>query len=313
MPDLIDTLAQRLDAQVRNDRRYHADCPFCGKEAKRAQKHFSFVDAGYKCWVCDASGSLARLASHLAISAPVAATPRPVRPARPVPARPWQQQTEAYLRRFGEALDRVPAWESYKPLDLDTIARFRLGVGVLPSSRCQHRRLIVPVFDGDRVVAFHGRAFLPGDDDAKWLTSGGSRKDVLYNAQLLRPGAFVIIAENMIDCLLAMQCDPTCVAISSGGVNWRDEWTAQIAASRPEQVLVWLDNDLVGNPNQRTYRALAAQWRRERQIEPPEPRGPKIANDLLAAGLNARCYQWPASTPAKYDLGSALMAEMAVA
>jgi hypothetical protein len=49
---------------------------------------------------------------------------------------------------------------AYKPLSLDSILRWKLGVGILPSSRCEKRRLILPVFDGGRLVAFHGRAYL---------------------------------------------------------------------------------------------------------------------------------------------------------
>lgn len=46
---------------------------------------------------------------------------------------------------------------------------------------------------------------------------------------------------------------------------------------------------------------------------PPEPHGPQIANDLLQAGVRASVYRWPAGTPAKADLGWALMSEQRAA
>lgn len=318
MNDLLATLSTRLHAEQRRDGRQHADCPFCGKEMKRAQKHFSFCDAGYICFVCDAKGSLVALAAHLELGG-IYVRPQP-QPAQPRAPRQWQTRPDFYLEQFGGAFDRISAWQGYKPLTLDTIARFRLGVGRLPSSRCDQRRLIVPVFDSGQVVAFHGRAFLSGDDDAKWLTSGGSRKDVLYNAHLLTPGATVIICENLVDCLLAMQARDV-IAVAGGGVAWRDDWTQQIAASHPQLVLVALDNDLAGWPNEPTRCALLRAWGYEMQARlaagtiramptPPKPNGPRIASALLAAGVrHVTGPNWPTGTPPKYDLGSDLIRE----
>lgn len=305
MTDLLTLLAQRLQADERRDGRQHCDCPFCGKEAKRGQTHFSFCDAGYTCWVCGAKGGLVALARHLDLRSDAPITPRAPKDT-PEP-RHWQTDARV-LATYTSALDTVTRWQAYKPLSLDAIARARLGVGVLPSSRSRHRRLIVPVFDGGRLVALHGRAYLPDDTDAKWLTAGGSRKDVLYGADRLTPGADVVICENMVDALLAMDSLPGIVALAGGGVSWRDEWTQQIAASRPARVLMWLDNDLVGCPNAPTYAALARQWQQQRPgVAVPEPRGPQIANELLAAGVSARVYRWPASAPMRADLGWMLM------
>lgn len=306
MTDLLTTLAARLDAELRRDGRYHADCVFCGKPAMKHQKHFSFCEAGYYCFVCDAKGGLGALAAHLEVPH-TNPSPRP----RPVlaPPRPRHWQTDPrVLTAIGGALDTVTRWQAYKPLTLDTIARARLGVGVLPASRCAQRRLILPVFECGRLVALHGRAYHADDTDAKWLSAAGSRKDVLYGADGLRPGATVIICENMVDSLLAMQTRPDVVAVAGGGVSWRDEWTARIARCRPDAVIVWLDNDLAGWPNEATYARLRAAWLRERGVEPPAPRGPQIGQALLDAGVRrVRGPHWPHHTPAKADLGWALM------
>lgn len=306
-------------------REYHADCPFCGKEVKAKQTHFSVFQKQhewlFKCHVCGEAGGMGKLAHQLGVAN---VAPRTYQRHQEAPKpRTWQQNPTHYLTRFCESLDRVDRWQSYKPLTLDSIGRYRLGVGVLPSSRCSYRRLIVPVFDGSTVVAFHGRAFLPDDTDAKWLTSGGSRKDVLYNGQALAPGATVIICENLIDCILAMQQRPDVVAVASGGVGWTSEngerWLEQIAASRPKQVIVWFDNDLPGQANEPTRHNLERQWRVEQArrlaagaikspLPPPEPVGPTIANALLKLRQRVHLYQWPRSAPAKADLGWALTA-----
>lgn len=301
-------LCDQLHAQPDRKGEVWIDCPWCG----RGDQHFSFSVRGYRCFKCGQKGkSLAAIATQLH-TGPVVER-QAERRQRPVEPRQWQTDARV-LARYTGALDTLTAWSGYKPLTIESIARARLGVGVLPSSRSRHRRLILPVFAGGQLVALHGRAFLPGDDDAKWLTAGGSRKDVLYGADALRPGTVVIVCENFVDTLLAQQARLDVVAVAGGGVSWREEWTAQIAASRPRHVLVWLDNDLVGCPCPSTYAQLRAAWLREHPgTTPPEPKGPQIANELLAAGVRASVYRWPAGTPAKADLGWALMQERVAA
>jgi hypothetical protein len=150
------------------------------------------------------------------------------------------------------------------------------------------------------------------DTDAKWLTAGGSSsKQVLFNGDLLRPGATVVVCENFVDCILAMQAASDIVAVAGGGASWQETWTQQIAASRPKQVLIWLDHDLAGNGNAATTRPSCSP--RGSGSNPqatqhvPEPSGPKIANALLEAGVKASVYQWPKGTPPKADVGAALM------
>ena len=294
---LFDQLCDQLHAAPDRKGEVWVDCPSCGKDGK----HFSFNETTGHCFACDYSGSLRQIAALLgAVDRPA---PRVQRQEPPKP-RQWQQAPERYLEGYCAAFDRVQAWSSYKPLTLDSIARFRLGVGVLPASRCTARRLILPVFDGGRVVAFHGRAYLPDDTDAKWLTAGGSSKQVLFNIDLVRPGATVVICENFVDAILAMQARPGIVAVAGGGASWQEHWTAQLAQARPARVKVWLDHDLAGNGSRYHHAALVALWRERNPTGiPPEPRGPKIANDLLAAGISASVYAWPKHTPLKADIG----------
>lgn len=313
---LFDTLCEQLHVEPDSRGEVWIDCPSCGKD----RKHFSFSeDHGGHCFACDYNGSLAAIAELLRIQPDERA--QPARRAQKAQApRDWQQRPEYYLERYGAALNRVQAWQAYKPLSLDSIARYRLGVGRLPASRCEHPRLVLPVFDvAGRCVALHGRAYLPQDTEAKWLSAGGSSKQVLFNLAAVRPGCDVAICENFVDAILVQQCYPEVVAVAGGGASWQDEWTQQLAQYRPRAVLVLLDNDLAGWPNQITYNELLARWHEEMAGRllagtipsiptPPEPRGPKIATALLAAGLRrVRGPNWPRGTPAKWDIGSELM------
>lgn len=312
---LFDTLCAQLHAEPDRKGECWIDCPSCGKD----KKHFSFnAERGGHCFSCDYSGSLKAIAELLSITPDERA--RPVRRAER-PARPdlWQKQPDRWLSRYGAALDRVTRWQEYKPLSLDSINHYRLGVGKLPmwSEKHErwyeypHRRLIVPVFDvGDhRCVALHGRAFGANDTGAKWLSATGSSKRVLFNLAAVRPGCDVVICENFVDAILVQQCYSEAVAVAGGGASWQEQWTRHLAERRPRAVLVLLDNDLAGWPNEPTYHALSAAWRRERPDKPlPEPRGPKIATALLAAGVHTvRGPNWPRGTPAKWDIGSELM------
>jgi hypothetical protein len=171
------------------------------------------------------------------------------------------------------------------------------------------------VFESGKVVAFHGRAFLPADQDDKWLCAGGSNKKVLFLTGEPRPGCSIVIVENYVDAILAWQCESTHCYIALGGLSWQPEWADRIAEARPRGVLVWLDNDGVGCPNEETYHLWRAEWLEKARtrgadmarLKCPEPRGPKIANDLLAAGVRASIYRWPNGTPMRADMGSELM------
>lgn len=257
-------------------------CPECGKPPKRGQTHFSFSQRGGYCFCCGHRTSLAGLAKRLELGdiAPIA-----LPPPRPRTPRPWQSEPEKYVARYVSALDRVSAWTAYRPLTLDTIARWQLGVGRLPSSKCAHRRLVVPIRRDGKVVALAGRAFCcpPTCEAARWTLAGGS-EFALFGLDGVGEGSTVIVVENRADAVLACQEWPDYVTVAKGSANvWKPEWTEAFIARRPALVRFWPDNDEAG------YAGAA--------------RG---ANELLDAGLRADVVRWAASYPAKYDLGSFL-------
>ena len=320
---LFDQLCHQL--QVQPDRRGECwvDCPQCGKGGK----HFSFNEKTGHCFACDYSASLRQIAELLGTADRPA--PRVVRPVAAPRPDFWQREPARWLDRYCAALDRLARWQAYKPLTLESIARYRLGVGKLPmwsEDRQQwyewpHRRLIVPLWGDGQIVGFYGRACSTDDHGPKWLGASGTDKSHLFLVGELAHGGTLVIAENYIDAILASQAEPSATYAAIGGATWRDAWTKQIAAARPARVLVWLDHDLAGNGSRYHHAELLAAWRAsivERRTanpalgqrpwpQPPEPRGPKIANDLLAAGVRASVYEWPKGTPLKADIGYLLM------
>jgi hypothetical protein len=180
-------------------------------------------------------------------------------------------------------------------------------------------RLLAPFISGGHIVGITGRA-LPGDDGPKWITASTSTI-CLDGLEDVQAGDTVIWCENRTDRLLIRQERPDVRPVASGGLSWRPEWLQEMKRRQPRHILIWLDNDLAGCPSSDTYITMRAQWEQAMRQRvkagkiprvPPfqEPRGPQLANELLALGLKVSCYQWPRGTPAKYDVGSALMSEI---
>jgi hypothetical protein len=310
--ELFAGLAATVHAEPDRRGHIHVACPECGKEARRGTTHFSFSERGGHCFVCGYSASLWKLAEALQATPMQPARIHQIRQEPPRP-RHWQSNPQAYLDVFLGHPERLQLWQAYKPLTIDTIARWQLGVGILPSSQCQHRRLIYPVKVAGQIVGFRGRALTCGCP--KWLTAGGSQT-VLFGLELVTPQSTVIVVENPVDAILASQVEPSIVAVAStaGATTWRQEWTAELAARRPELVLVWLDHDLAGNGSRWHHAEMVAAWqaRNPKAKHPPVANGPRIANVLREVGIRAVVYEWPKGTPAKYDIGSALAAQVLV-
>jgi hypothetical protein len=235
--------------------------------------------------------------------------------------------------------DRYQWWAEYKPILPRTVDLFDLGLGSLDqfntlgfhTSRCIHSRITYPVRNrAGQVRAIRGRSLLsPPCCGDSWMSMAGSEvllwEPALNFSTRWNMGTYltgtpdeIVICENPVDAMLAWQEGVYAVAGTGGAGTWRDEWTARLVELAPKQVVVWMDNDLAGCPNQETYWHQVGQWwakMRQRLAEgaiktlppkAPEPNGPKIANKLLKVGLKARCYSWPAGTPPGHDLGALL-------
>jgi len=98
-----------------------------------------------------------------------------------------------------------------------------------------------------------------------------------------------------------------------------DAWLQLIAAAKPKSVLIWLDNDLIGNPNEETRELLLARWiakMRAKGVEPTpqmiehqrtKAMGPKLVKALQALGVPTRAKEWASGTVPKMDMGQYLI------
>lgn len=336
MADLLTALLDRLGASLDHNGRAHADCPFCGADGfsrtGRAAYHFYVYDLpgrqGACCQVCGWRGSYRDLADHFDLHGYAPPAPREQIPVAPAP---WTHpgalaHYRAFQRRQWPAVAR--AWQAYKPLDELTIETADLGLGRLPmwSERKRawymHRfdRLIVPLIADGQLVGLRGRAIDPADDGPKWLTASTSTS-VLMGLDAVTPGSIVVWCENLVDRLLAAASDPRAVYVASGGVSWQVDWLDQLIARSPRAILIFFDNDLAGCPSDQAYTQGHREWLSTMQDRlaqgkisaiphAPEPRGPKLANELLkrrdAAGkqIAIRVHRWPSNRPLHWDLGS---------
>jgi hypothetical protein len=181
------------------------------------------------------------------------------------------------VESFSQTPGNVKAWQAYKPLPADVIARRRLGLGVFPGGlaykqdgewqRCEHRRLIVPLFSGrDAVAGFRCRAFECGCK--KWLSPGGTEM-VLFNAAHIRRGQPVTVLENPIDALLVHYKWGEAAVATMGVTIWKPRYTEHVRQAGPSVTIFGFD--ATGD---------APAWNERR------------ARELRAQGLAAQAFDW---------------------
>lgn len=325
--DLFPALCARLRVQPDRRGECHVACPWCSKEVKRGQTHFSFSERGAFCHICGQGGSLKRLWDALFGDArPARYEPRP----RRAPRRRYDlaaHRPDLWVGEYAAHPRRLELWWAYAPrLPRSVAEAYHLGVGKFPpySSKCPHERLQVPLVSGGVVVGFRGRSL--GCGCGKWLAPGGT-VPVLYNgARVLRPewrrharaarmgdcasgrdarGRTVWVVENPVDALLVESVmDVPAVAIL-GASMWRDEWSRALLSSGASRVVVALDNDHAGNVTPAHAAQIGAAWREEHDADPPA-NGNRLVNRLLKAGVKARLFDWPEGTPLGTDMGDLL-------
>lgn len=258
-------------------------CPSCG----RAHKHFSFSERGAKCFVCGYEPSLRSLAETLGVDTG-RAYQAPVYQPAPAQPRPWQARAGVVAESLAQTPGTLQAWQRYKPLPADVVSARRLGYGVFPgglwsqrTGRCEHPRLIVPIYRAGAVTGFRCRAVMCQCD--KWLSPGGT-KLWLYDVERAVAGCELWIVENPIDALM-LQVRGYQACATFGASIWNDACTAAVADRRPSQVIVCGDNDEAG-------RGMNT----------------RITQALRLAHVPAAAYPWPAGTPEHFDIGQLLAA-----
>lgn len=166
-------------------------------------------------------------------------------------------------------------WSSYKVVPDDAFEFYELGCGVLPASRCERPRLIVPFKAGDKYVGLRGRALASCACSTKgtcqkWMQSsmGGRDGRILWAGAALLPsatpadyqrlglarsrieratGKVIVLRENHVDCIREEAEGVVAIAPMNGAASWRDEWTRLIVEVEPEAVAVGYDYDHAGN------------------------------------------------------------------
>lgn len=292
-------------------------CPVCGCDERT--RDCSVNPAGlWHCFRCNSGGK--QLPNAGTVPAPVPAQPKRLPAWRTDPA-----LADALVRRIVASTERYAAWARYKPLDPRLIYTHQMGTGTLDlypwlgyhTSRCQHNRLLVPVYDGaGTLIAVRGRRIDCACVGDSWLNLAGS-VPYLYGVDDIPHDATVILCENMIDALLVHQYHPSAwgAATTGGAGTWRDDWTRRLIDLAPARVIVWYDNDLAGSPNQETLTAELDAWREKMRqagqpaTTPPQPNGPRVLAKLRAAGLPATAGAWPSGTPRGWDVGKQIAHE----
>lgn len=301
---LFDHVHAVLGGQRNRRSWYDCDCPFCGKEAKRGQVHFSYSELGYRCWVCGAAGNLAALVEHLRIDPAKSLVQWQPKERLPLPLARWRQNPTELLRRYQTHPDRYGKWRSYKPLTAATIDRYGFGLGRLPFQRedgswymSRQDWLIVPLWECGQLVGLRGRNL--GDSGPKWISAAGTSY-TLWGVDYVRAGSVCWLCENYVDAAWLTQAHPEWCAVAIGGATtWQATWADLLAERKPQTVIVALDNDLPGQAQGQFRQVLEAAWIAERNTEPPQANGPRIANALRSVGVNAVLFQWPSAAPVK--------------
>ncbi len=306
MREIFDDLVIFTSADLDRHGEAHINCPTCGHSSSPRDPHCSFSQRGWKCFSCGEGGSLSKLAELIGLEQREYAPAKPMPKKQAAPAT-WLSQAERLVERYECHPERLALWQGYKPVSYANIINHRLGVGVLPSSKCQHERLIVPIIDGSMIVGLRGRAL--SCDCGKWLAPGGTQISLypLYNEPALQPGCVAWIVENPIDALLVSQSTPYVGLATYSVAYWVERWTAVIAASQPALVVVAYDNDLSGNGGAQRRGDLLRAWKIKHpdpKLKPPDAAGPKLTNRLIDGRLNAALFDW-GKLPNK-DIGTLL-------
>jgi len=292
---------------------YIIPCPGCGKQSTKRNIHFSFNERGGYCFVCGYKCGLTKLAEDVGMKdgASYEAKPYVEKPKRQTEIHDFDDLATVYHN----APMVYTKWNQYKPITMDLIYKYQLGVGVLPLSSCKHERLVMPIKYNGKVIGFRGRAI--DCDCKKWMQSSGLTLDMLplYNSEHIMPGDAVIIVENAIDAILVSTCSSffgtgKCTGVATFSTSyWKDDWTKILVKAKPAGIVVAYDNDLPGNGGGANREKMIAERKKEHSDKVPQSRGILLVNKLIAAGLRAMLFWW-GDSPAKSDIGELIKAKV---
>lgn len=307
------------------------ECPYCGSIRKAGLK----ANGVFKCFVCgkdvrsydDWQDLAARMAAPMQYTTSKSEQRQPIIKKQLV----WQRDPMRWHSRYTNDRNAViEAWQAYKPLSEASIMRAQLGLGIMPPTDnqsnytlgCNHQRLIYANIENadKQATAFRGRR-IGCTCTAKWITVKGSDAWLWGSYHMLRlaAGRWVFIVENPIDALLVMQAMPDVIAIAGTAGAGTFPWVKLVASANPKGALVWLDNDLIGNPTPRTRELLIREWianMRKRGHEPTpdmiahqrtKAMAPKLVTQFQALHVKSKAWEWAEGTTPRMDAGQYLI------
>lgn len=236
-------------------------CPYCYAESSPRNIKASFGNFfasayggwGFKCFSCDNSCSLIALSEIYSVDLDTSVEPlhkMARRAKKPQMVYTWQDHVDTLVDEYASDETRYQEWWDYKGLDEGAVDTWSLGVGSLPETRHNERRLITPIHNhsGD-VCWLRGRVI--GGEGMKWVGAGGFSPTSLDLPMgwLVQKGKPLILVENYIDALaINYYLGDRYSAVPTFSVTyWSERWAQEIVDRKPSQVLVAFDPDLAGN------------------------------------------------------------------
>lgn len=123
---------------------------------------------------------------------------------------------------------------------------FKAGISTEQYTRCgigwseYHSRIILPIYDGDRLVYWQGRAVLAGQLP-KYINPPGCKQGVLYHFGDHRDRSRLIVTEDILSCIRVGKHLPS---VSILGTSTSDEQAGYLCQF--DLVEYWLDPDEAG-------------------------------------------------------------------
>lgn len=329
-------------------------CPYC-HAGSYSDMRFSFGNVfdeayggwGFHCFVCNESGSMFLLASI--IGAEFSTTeyeyiPQVSLKKEQTYSYTWMDHVEELVVAYQADERRYQYWYDYKGLTHDAVDDWELGVGVLPETRFNETRLITPIHSHSGNVEWLRGRLPQGQKGTAWVGAGGIKPTQIELAMgwTIQPGKPLFVFENYVDALIVNHYlrDKYSAVPTFSVAYWSDDWTKEIVARKPSQVIVAFDPDLAGNgPVDMPHAALLFKERisklddvpseqiviknlvkQDRRwtvnyatpagtgvLRLPKPFGMQRAEALLEQGIPAKTAKW---TDYKKDIGDFLADEL---
>lgn len=192
--------------------------PLCPYHADSHSGSFSVGEKGFKCFSCDASGSLSKLAEKLGVAV--------LHGLREV----TMKHSSISLQAYAEA----------KGLD----PQFLQSLGVTESTYRGKTRLSIPYLDtSGKQIATRYRTAMQGSDRFRWASGAKVHPYGLWRLQDARQAGYVLLVEGESDCHTLWQHGLPALGVP-GASTFKAEWTQYLEGLA---IYVWREPDQGGD------------------------------------------------------------------